>query len=155
MSEQHPSRTHLPEPVTPVAALAGARTDPVPDLVARVFEESPPAEKGQLLEPLLKPLGLLSLAAVADGIFAKIASAKGWSRLKVSAEDATQVGAHDVMELVRHVQQVSVQAMDSLAGVISASPVWSGSAAAAMLLAILAKQAQSRSPVVTNDFDPL
>ncbi|WP_147321387.1 hypothetical protein [Rhodoferax lacus] len=143
MSEEHPSLRPLPGP------------DTVPHLVARVFEESPPAGRGQLLEPLLKPLGLLSLAAIANGIFAKIILANGWSRLQVSAEDASQVGARDVMELVRHVQQVSAHALDSLATVISASPVWSGSAAAAMLLAVLAKQAQSRSPVVTNDFDPL
>ena len=141
--------------MTSLTAHANDRTDLVPDLVARVFAESAPAERGRLLEPLLKPLGLLSLAAVANGIFAKIASTNGWSRFKVSAEDAHQVGTRDVLELVRHVQQVSVYALDSLATVISASPAWTGSAAAAMLLAILAKQAQNRSPVVTNDFDPL
>jgi hypothetical protein len=65
------------------------------------------------------------------------------------------VDVSDIVALVHHVQQVSVRAMDSLAGLISTSPVLAGSATAAMLLAILAKRAQARSPVLGNDFDPI
>ena len=63
----------------------------VPALVARVYEEAPPALRGRLLEQLLRPLGLLSLAAVANGIFAKITLGNGWYQLKVNGDDVGRV----------------------------------------------------------------
>lgn len=129
--------------------------DPLPALVAQVYEEAPLALRSRLLEQLLKPLSLLSLAAVANGLFARITLSNGWSQLQVKAEDASQVNAGDVIALVHHVQQVSAQALLGLSKVISASPVLAGSAAAAMLLTVLTKQAMQRSPVVDNDFDPI
>ena len=135
--------------------LSPVQGDPVPALVARIYEEAPPALRGRLLEQLLTPLGLLSLAAVANGIFAKITLTNGWSRLQINAEDARRVHGSDVIALVHHVQQVSTQAMDGLTKVIATSPVLAGSAAAAMLLTVLAKQAMQRPPVTSNDFDPI
>ena len=146
-TQSHQSTAHEGTNAAPV--------DLVPALVAEVYAEAPPAERGRLLEHLLKPLSLLSLAAVANGIFAKITMGNGWSTLKVSPEDASRVDSGDVVALVSHVQQVSVQAIEGLSKVITTSPVLAGSAAAAMLLAMLTKQAKSRSPVIGNDFDPI
>lgn len=143
----------LPSTVQDSADALLSRPDLVPSLVAQVYQEAPAAERGRLLEHLLTPLSLLSLAAVANGIFAKITWSNGWATLRVKPEDASRVDAGDVMALVQHVQQVSVQAIEGLSKVIGASPVLTGSAAAAMLLALLAKQANSRTPVVGNDFD--
>jgi hypothetical protein len=56
---------------------------------------------------------------------------------------------------VAHVQQVSVQAVENLAKIITGSPVLAGSAAAAMLLTLLAKQRCNRAPILGNDFDPM
>jgi len=137
------------------AVKSPATDDPVPALVAQVYEEAPPALRGRLLEQLLTPLSLLSLAAVANGLFARITLSNGWSRLQVSSEDASRVNAGDVMALVHHVQQVSAQALGGLSRIITASPVMAGSAAAAMLLTVLAKQALQRAPVIDNDFDPI
>lgn len=128
--------------------------DLVPTLVARVFAESSPALQSRLLEHLIKPLGLLSLAAVANGIFARVTLRNGWAQPRVDADDVARVGAGDVMALVSHVQQVSVYAIDSLSKVIASSPVLAGSATATVLLAILANQARNRTPVTSNDFDP-
>ncbi len=133
---------------------AQSPADLVPALVARVFEEAPAAMRGRLLEQLIKPLSLLSLVAVANGLFARITAGNGWSSREVNVEDANRVNPADVVALVHHVQQVSVQAVESLAKIISASPVLAGSAAAAMLLTLLASQARNRTPVAGNDFDP-
>lgn len=138
-----------------VPAPLAAPTDLVPELVAQVYAEAPVAVRGRLLEHLLKPLGLLSLVAVANGVFAQITMASGWYKLEVSAEDAQRVDSRDVMALVHHVQQVSVPAVESLSKIIAASPVLTGSAAAALLISLLAKQARSRTPVQGNDFDPI
>jgi len=152
---ENPLEIPLPEELPAVQLPLQPSPDMVPALVAQVFEEAPLTVRGRLLEQLLSPLSLLSLAAVANGIFARITLERGWFPLQVSPEDANQVDAADVVALVLHVQEVSVQALDGLAAIIQASPVLTGSATAAMLLAILRKQAKARRPVLTNDFDPL
>jgi hypothetical protein len=151
---------HTETPLPPLQSNAAPLTpqpsaDLVPLLVAKVYEEAPPAVRGRLLEHLLKPLSVLSLAAVANGIFARITFSHGWSKLQVSAEDAQAVAAGDVVALVNHVQQVSVQAVDGLSKIVSTSPVLTGSAAAALLITLLSKRAMQRPPVVDNDFDPI
>ena len=153
----HEDRPSLPASAAPATGtLPEAHpTDLLPALVARVYAESPPAVRGRLLEHLLRPLSLLSLAAVANGVFAQLTMSDGWVQRKVSMDDAQRVDTGDVMALVHHVQQVSVQAVESLAKVVSASPVLASSAAAAMLLTLLAKQRRARPPIVGNDFDPI
>lgn len=129
--------------------------DLVPELVAKVYAAAPPADRRRLLEHLLKPLGLLSLVAVANGAFARLAANSGWSKLQFNADDVQRIGRSEVIALVNHVQQVSTQAIDGLGHVISASPVLAGTAATGLLLSLLRKQATQRTPIVGNDFDPM
>ncbi|MEY2860480.1 MAG: hypothetical protein RLZ68_1100 [Pseudomonadota bacterium] len=129
--------------------------DLLPELVAKVYAAAPDADRGRLLEHLLKPLGLLSLAGVANGAFARLAANSGWSGLQLNADDVQRIGRHEVIALVSHVQQVSTHAIDGLGQVISASPVLAGTAATGLLLSLLRKQATQRPPIVGNDFDPL
>jgi hypothetical protein len=100
-------------------------------------------------------LGVLSLVAVANGVFAKIALGSGSTGLHINPEDAQRIGTSDVAALVSHVQQVSVQVVDGLSQILTSSPVLAGSTATAMLLTLLAKQALQRTPIVGNDFDPI
>jgi hypothetical protein len=62
----------------------------------------------------------------------------------VRAEDAQNVQPGDVITLVNHVQQVSVQAVDGLADLLAASPVLAGSAATALLITLLVQRSRSR-----------
>ena len=116
----------------------------IAQLVGQVYESAPAAERSRLLEQLLKPLGVLSLVAVANGIFAKIRFRSGWPDLHVRLEDVQNVQASDIIVLVNHVQQVSVQAVNDLAGVLAASPVMMGSAAAALLMTLLLQRGRTR-----------
>jgi hypothetical protein len=116
----------------------------IAQLVGQVYESAPPAERRRLLEHLLRPLGMLSLLAVANGIFAKIWFRGGWPNMRVQLEDAQKVQASDVITLVNYVQQVSVHAVDGLADVLATSPVLTGSAAAALLLTVLVRRARTR-----------
>jgi hypothetical protein len=129
--------------------------DLLSELVAKVYAAAPAADRGRLLEHLLKPLGLLSLAAVANGAFARLAANSGWSRLQINAGDVHRIGRSEVIALVSHVQQVSTQAIDSLGHVISGSPVLAGTAATGLLLSLLRTQATQRPPILDNDFDPI
>ena len=137
------------------AATQASAAELVPALVARVYEEAPPALRARLLEHLLRPLSLLSISAVANGIFARIVLGRGWHNLHANADDANRIHGSDVAALVNHVQQVSVQAIDSLTGVIGNSPVLAGSAAAAMLITLLSTQRRAPAPLIDDDFDPI
>jgi hypothetical protein len=116
----------------------------IAQLVGQVYEIAPPAVRSRLLEHLLMPLGVLSLVAIANGIFAKIRFRSGWPDVHVRLEDAQNVQASDVITLVNHVQQVSVHAVDGLADMLSSSPVVMGSAAAALLVTVLVQRARTR-----------
>lgn len=116
----------------------------IAQLVGQVYEYAPPAERKRLLEHLLRPLGVLSLVAIANGVFAKIGFHSGWPDLHVPLEEAQNVQASDIITLVDHVQQVSVHAVDGLADMLAQSPVMAGSAAAALLVTVLVQRARTR-----------
>lgn len=97
-----------------------------------------------MLEFLLRPLGVLALVAIADGVFAKIRFRSGWPDLHVSLEDANRVQRDDIAQLVDHVQHVSIDAIDGLAGIVASSPVIASSAAAALLVAMLVQHDHAR-----------
>lgn len=126
------------QPDQPVSEAAIAQ------LVAEVYEIAPPVERSRLLEHLLRPLGVLSLVAIANGIFANIRFRSGWPDIHVRTEDAQNVRAGDVIALVNHVQQVSVHAVDGLAHQLAASPVLTSSAAASLLITLLLQRARTR-----------
>ena len=125
----------------------------VPALVGQVYQEASLVERSRLLEQLVKPLGLLSLVAVARGIFARLMLSRRGRETTVRPEDTRDIEAADVVTLAQRVQQVSMQALDNLAPVLGALSLATGSAAAKHLLAILAQEAARRLASGTNDFD--
>ena len=124
--------------------------DPVPALLGRVYAEAPTPLKSRLLEQLLKPLGLLSLAAVCNGAFANVALNRNWA---IRPELAQAVDGDQVMALTAYVQQVSVQTVTGLSQVLSASPVMQGSVAASALVALLIKRAREQRPPDPRDLE--
>lgn len=116
----------------------------IAQLVSQVYASAPPAEQSRLLTHLLRPLGVLSLVAVANGIFATMRFRSGWSDMHVRVEDAQNVQTSDIITLVNYVQQVSTHAVDGLADMLATSPVMTGSAAAALLTMLLVQRARFR-----------
>lgn len=138
-----PHSSPADKPVEPSADIV------IPQLVAKVYEAATENDRAHLIEQLLRPLGVLSLMAIAGGIFAKIRFRSGWPDLKVQLEDLQQVRAADVIALVDHAQQVSVETVDGLAQMLIASPALASSAAAALLVAALVQRARRRgSPAI-------
>jgi len=109
----------------------------IPELVAQIYEIAIPEQRARILERLLQPLGLLSICAVAHGIFAGMRFRSGWHDIDVRIEELTAVRSDDVVSLVAYVQQVSVEAVDSLAQFVLASPQLAASAAGAILITAL------------------
>ena len=137
----NPNPTQSAVGTTPAPLMASDQA--IAQLVGQVYEAAPPTERSRLIEHLLKPLGVLSLVAIANGIFAKIRFRAGWPDMQVQAEDLNRVQSSDVIALVTRVQQVSVQVVDGLAELLTASPSMTRSAAAALLLAMLLQRVRS------------
>jgi len=116
----------------------------IPELVAEVYQTALPTDRGHMLEQLLRPLGVLSLVAIADGVFAKIRFRSGWQELNVRVEDIHNVQSADIVALVDHAQQVSIEAVDGLARLVLGSPSLSGSVAAMVLAGLLLQRSRQR-----------
>jgi uncharacterized protein YoaH (UPF0181 family) len=141
-AKQHMPTFPLPaqEAAAPPARLDGA----IPDLVAQVYAAAPQDEQRKLLAMLLEPLGLLSLAAIGSGIFAHLRLRGGWPEFRPAIDDLNRVRTSDMVALVHHVQQVSIETVQSLAAHVKGSPVMAGSAAAAVLVAMLVQHSRRR-----------
>ena len=113
-------------------------------LVGIVYEAAPPTLQSRLLNQLIRPLGILSLLGIANGIFAKLWFRSTWPDMQTQLDDAPNVQASDVILLVEHVQQVSVEAVDGLAHLLAVSPLMTSSAAAAVLVSLLMNRAFTR-----------
>jgi hypothetical protein len=130
-----------------------ASNETIATLVGEVYENAPLEERGRVLDQLLRPLGVLSLFAVAGGLLAKIRLRGGWENFSVRPEDLQSVRASDVIALVDYVQQVSIEAVDGLAQMLRASPMMAGSAAAVLLVTLLVQRARARRARVADDRD--
>lgn len=109
-------------------------------LVGQVYETAPNPERKRLVEHLMKPLGILSLAVVANGIFVKIRFKGGWSDGPARMDDAQGVQVSDVIDLANFAQQVSTEAIGGLAQMLASSPVLASSVAAALLIKIVLRR---------------
>lgn len=118
------------------------KNTPISHLLGQVYESAPPAERSHLLEYLLRPLSLLSLAAVADGIFAEIRLRSGWTD-QIRLEDAQNVHVNDVIALVDYVQQVNIESIHAITRMLMPSPLLASSAAAALMVGVLMQRVQA------------
>ena len=113
-------------------------------LVAKVFEASPPPERSLIISKLLRPMGVLALATVADGAFARYQFSGEGQEWQGRIEDSMNVRTSDIIALVERVQQVSNNSVNGLIEVISKSPVLASSAAASILMMALVQYSQNR-----------
>jgi hypothetical protein len=116
----------------------------IPALFGELYEALPAPDRCRLVEALIRPLGVLSLMAVAHGIFAGIRLRNGPREVRVSPAQLGRVTCSDVIALVAHAQQVSVETVDGLAPWIGATPHPSAAAAADLLVDLLAERSRRR-----------
>ncbi|OYU00417.1 MAG: hypothetical protein CFE40_03735 [Burkholderiales bacterium PBB1] len=116
----------------------------VPVLLAQVYDAAPAPERTRLLTQLMQPLGVLSLVAVAGGVFARLRFRDAPGPLNLRLEDTLLIGAEEVRALAEHAQQVSVETVDALRLWLTQGPVLAGSAAALLLVQLLKRRAAQR-----------
>jgi len=107
-----------------------------PRLVARLYAACDMPTRARLLACMLRPLGTLSLAAVATGAFANFVGRSRAGEISVSLDEVALFSNRQVLELARFVEQVSPQAMHQVSSLLSSNSMGFAafSAAAAMLL---------------------
>jgi hypothetical protein len=116
---------------------------PIAKLVGEVYRAAAPVDRSRLLAVLMRPLGLLSLAAVSGGLFTAIRVRNGLDSLQVRLEDTLNIRVPDVTALADMVQQVDADAFDALGRLLSTTPALAGTTAAVLLLRALNKRRSS------------
>lgn len=114
----------------------------LPELVGEVYDEAPDfKDRARLLQPLLRSLGALSLAGVAGGVFSWLRLTGRDPQAGIGDDVLHRVHSDHVMALAEQAQQVDPDVMHSLTIALQSSPTLCATAAATLLLAVLARQA--------------
>lgn len=122
------------------AALVASQDDDdalVPLYVAGVFREAPAVFRAELVECLMRPMGMLGLVAVADGVFAALRQRHGWAEMQVTLEDAARISADQVLELAAYLQQTAPEVFAQVAQLVGQQPAVAGGLSAVLLLQVL------------------
>lgn len=104
-------------------------------LVARLYRVSDAPLRARLLALLLRPLGTLSLVAVAAGAFGSFLGRSRMQDPSLAVEQVTRFSSEQVFELARFVEQVSPQTLQQVADLLSENPI--GLAAFSSSVAVL------------------
>lgn len=122
-------------------------------LTGAVYEEAPGSDKIKFIEHLLKPLGVIAAAGVANGAFAQLAfnlvSGRG-----SSVEDIRGIQAQHVVKLADRVQELGLEAFVQLSRWVMSSPTLATTATSALFIAVLAHKTRNRRCSSDPDLDP-
>jgi hypothetical protein len=149
-----PSQSNSVDSAPMVASIAGSPpgAKDTPSLAAIVASALPQArlpKRARALRRLLMPVGPLALAVLAGGAFAKCAASTRWARISVSLEDAANVTASQIFELVRYVEQSDPTVLEQVMEVLSHDTTTMaalGSSVAVLLLQLRSsRKAKTRS----------
>ena len=113
-------------------------------LVGKVYDSAPASVRKRMLACLLRPLGVLSVFGVANGIFARIMFRKGLQNGHDRLEEIQNVGVSDVTALVEYVEQLRPDSLDGLCQILSDPPLLDYSSSAEILVEELAQRIQNR-----------
>lgn len=113
-------------------------------LLGQAFEALPVDGRLVMITHLLRPLGMLSRATVADGIFLNNQFFGKTPDLAVVAAEMQRIQVSAVVDLANRVQQVSVEVVDEIAKIIKTSPQMANSPVVAILEKIPLRRTRAR-----------
>ncbi len=103
---------------------ANARTGVVaPRLISRLYGAANQPLRAKLIACMVRPLGPLGLVAVAAGAFAGLLRRSSSGGVTVVIDDVARYSNEQVYELARFVEQVSPEALQQVAVLVSDNPV--------------------------------
>ena len=98
----------------------------------------------KILNTVVRQLGILSLVAVANGIFARAAIQWPQAAPNIPLDQVPSIKIEDVWELLDFAYQVSSDVFDGLTQLIVASPKIANTASGLLLVAWIAKRRKYR-----------
>ena len=113
-------------------------------LVSRVYRAANDAMRADMLASLLRPLGILSLVAVASGAFARLLQRNGVVPDTISTADIVRYSSDQIFELTLFVHEVNPDALQQLAEQLAQNTMGM-TAVSAMALALLHRRLRPSS----------
>ena len=83
-----------------------------PRLIGQAYEAADPEVRAKIVSTLMQPLGMLSLASIAHGIFATIRIRIGGCLGDVTPQDIESIHARDVVILAKRTQKVDPEVIE-------------------------------------------
>jgi hypothetical protein len=90
-------------------------------MVARIYRSASEPLRADMLACLLRPLGTLSLVAVASGAFARLLQRDGVPPDRVPVEEVGRFSSEQILELAHFVHEVDPDTFEQLAALLTDS----------------------------------
>ena len=119
------------------AVMQPSPLDPVPPLIAELYDNASQPLRAKLLECLLRPVGPLAMVAIAAGAFGSFLHRGAHHRLSVTLDDVARISGNQMLELARFVEQCGPEAFDQVASVLADNPSGIAAASASALTLLM------------------
>jgi hypothetical protein len=96
---------------------------PVARLVSRAYRTASEPLQARMLACLLRPLGTLSLAAVASGAFGRFVHRDRATLATSAMDEVARYSSEQVLELARFVHEVNPETLQQLVGLLADNPM--------------------------------
>lgn len=119
-------------------------------LVSRIYRYANAPLRAEMLACLLRPLGTLSLVAVASGAFATLLQRDGAARVTVPLEMAARYSSEQILELTLFVHEVNPGALEQLAALLSVGATGAVALSASALVLLCRRLGLAPTPIATR-----
>lgn len=134
------SSTHLPGGVQMPTRMR------LPELIAAAYRNATASLRVQILERLLRPVGLLGLMSLAAGAFAEFLRRGDYRGLVILPEDVAGISTDHVVELVHYVEQRSPETFQMIVQLLADNPTGLvGIGGSLLLIALQASRTHDRA----------
>jgi hypothetical protein len=133
------------EPASLGDAIARHRTAAA-RLVSRVYRNANAPLRADMLACLLRPLGTLSLVAVASGAFATLLQREDAAPGRVPMDMVARYSSEQILELARYVHEVNPETLEQLAALLTDSTLGATALSASALVLLYRRLRSAPAP---------
>ena len=119
-------------------------------LVSRIYRDANAPLRAEMLACLLRPLGTLSLVAVASGAFATLLQRDGAARVTIPLEMAARYSSEQILELTLFVHEVNPGALEQLTALLSVGATGAVALSASALVLLCRRLGLAPAPTATR-----
>lgn len=141
-------------PPRPLRDAAARQRASVARLISRAYRSAGGPLRSRVLAHLLRPLGTLSLVAVASGAFGRVLLGQGPAIDALAVDETSRYADGKILELARFVQDVDPATLQQVIALLADNPL-SGAALTAAAIVLLSRRMHrgGEVPALRNDSD--